>query len=267
MQQRQRTWGWEAVVLTVLVLIGGVWLGGQAHGSGPAQPVSTDSPTSASGYPAPGPTPTTQPGPYPGPPTAAAGPPITGTAAPPPTTDPLRATATAAYAGGVTYDLLNRFSIRLLPGWHIRLPEPDGLVGIATIVNYRDEELEALDERPADVIIVSLTAYSLPPDTTFDQWLSIRRIGDMSVENGIPPGTTLSESEPISIGPYDGTSYVSTTPDGHVNGLIYLRPISGRILGIGIYPYMNPEGASAREEAMQILNTLEILPAADRTAP
>ncbi|MCC6189439.1 MAG: hypothetical protein IT318_10410 [Anaerolineales bacterium] len=260
MQQRQRTWGWEAVVLTVLVLIGGVWLGGQALGSGPAQPVSTESPTSASGYPAAGPTPTTQPGPYPGPPTAAASPLITGTAAPPPTTDPLRATATAAYAGGVTYDLLNRFSIRLLPGWHAYLPPPDSAMGMATFLNYTHEALEANPERPSDFVAVRISTHTLPGDTTFEMWLSDQMARQTSPEYGVPLGTTLTEPEPVTLGKYAGTGYSVIVPDDDVWLLMFLRIDERRLASVSINPADSQEGASARDDALQILSTLDFLP-------
>jgi hypothetical protein len=164
------------------------------------------------------------------------------------TEDPLRATATAAFADGVTYDLLNRFSIRLLLGWHAVLPRPEASMGIATFQNYSPDELEASRTLPPDLVFIRITTYDLLPESTIDQWLIKRRQEDTSPYNGVPEGTSLTEAEPIKIGRYDGVSYYSHGPDGDTTQLIYLHAVNPFVLGIGVYPAMTIEAGTARFE-------------------
>jgi hypothetical protein len=156
------------------------------------------------------------------------------------------------------YDPLNRFSVKLLPGWYAYVPDANAVGGITTITNY---DLNRIDNRPPGGLSIQISIGQLGAEQSFEQWLSDRRALETSAENG-SFGVTLTKPQPYTLGRYTGFTYTAhdPLPSGESVTVIYLLTSDGRIVGIGL----RPVGVPALSDGLSILSTIEILPKPSR---
>jgi hypothetical protein len=255
--------GWRMMAAAGLLTTGacGPWTGNVAPGAAAFNATVTPVTVSGEGYPAP-PSTATPPQGYVPPPTL---PPVTSLPFPTettPTPHALALTATVAPKDGTVYDLANRFSIELLPGWFAQTASAHGATlpgrGFTTIANYNF--LEAFEGVPPDHVSLRIIVQSPDRDQPIEVWLSEQRQQQTSPEFGVPPGTTLTEPQPIRVGRYEGLSYLQMPPTGDVWRLLYLFVDSRSVVVAAIVPVDTAQGSLAEVDAMAVLATINVVP-------
>ena len=163
------------------------------------------------------------------------------------------ATATPPADPLVIYDPVNRFRLRILPGWYVITPDPKAIVAVTSISNY---DIVHTDDRPPDGLSIQISIGQLGAEQSFEQWLSDRRALETSPENG-SSGVTLTESQPYTLGRYKGVTYTAHDPASSKDVMIvYLLTDDRRIVGIGL----SPANVPALSEGLSILSTIEVSP-------
>ncbi len=230
-----------AAIAMLIVLVGcqpeelvfdpqsGRWVSPLPTPTSPTSPLPTPIVTS-------GPTPTPYPTPWP--PDFTPGPTTTST----PPADPL-----------LIYDAVNRFSLRLLPGWYAVTPGANAVGGVTSISTY---DMRLVDDPPPGSMSIHITVSQLDAEQSFEQWLSDRRARETSPEYGAG-GIILTEPQPYTLGRYTGVTY--TARDSFSNEgvtIIYLLTSDGRIVGIGV----RPADSQVLSNVLPILSTLDVSP-------
>ena len=156
---------------------------------------------------------------------------------------------------GLIYDPVNRFSVKLLPGWYANTPDANAIIGVTTISNY---DMDRIDNRPPGGVSIHISVGQLDAEQSFEQWLSDRRARETSPEYGAG-GVTLTEPQPYTLGRYTGVTY--TALDSFSNEgvmIIYLLTSDRRIVGIGLRPADSP----VLLDALSMLSTVDVSPVA-----
>lgn len=178
---------------------------------------------------------------------------VTPTRSPWPITPEPSATATPPSDPLAVYDPVNRFRLRILPGWYAITPDANAVGGVTSISNY-DKHL--VDEPPTGSMSIEIYTEVLGSGQSFEQWLSDQRARGTSPEYGAG-GVTLTEPQPYTLGRYAGVTYTSRDLfSGEGITIIFLMMSDRRIVIIDLAPADSPMLASAQT----ILSTLEVSP-------
>ena len=150
------------------------------------------------------------------------------------------------------YDPLNRFSVKLLPGWYAYAPDAKAIAGVTTISNY---DMNLIDSRPPNGLSIQISVGQLGVEQTFEQWLSNWRALETSPENGAF-GVTLTEPKPFMLGRYQGVSFIGKVLNGPDTLEIDVVTGDNRVAVIGVSPADSP----LITKVLSMLSTIEISP-------
>jgi hypothetical protein len=149
-------------------------------------------------------------------------------------------------------DTVNHFSMTVLPGWYASIPDAMAVGGVTSISNY-DQHL--VDEPAPGSVRIHISIGTLKPGQSFEQWLADWRVIETSPENGAF-GVTLTEPQPLTLGLYQGVSFIGNAPNNA--GILEIDLVTNdkRVAVIGVSPADSP----FLSEVLLMLSTIKISP-------